>query len=296
MSAADQHKSAAMKWARWSAAVIILAVGAAAFRLSFTTLQDLAVLARVPKSDAWLFPLIVDGTILLATFGVLVSPSKSSEQRFFLAVLGIGAAVSVAGNSIHAMASGHPLPGWAAAIVAAVAPISLLADTHGLALLFRAVHRGPEVVSESAPVAVPAAGEVAVDPVSADSDAVASTAPARVTAPVKPVAKKPARTDPKAVARAVELHGQGMKYADIARELGVSARTAAKYAKSATASETVDYETIPAQLLDSPTPAPEPEHAPVRVASPVPVRVAPVRPVRPVQTMLPVAAIPAGSF
>ncbi|WP_254189900.1 DUF2637 domain-containing protein [Nocardia noduli] len=287
MSAADQHKSTAMKWARWSAAVIILAVGAAAFRLSFTTLQDLAVLARVPKSDAWLFPLIVDGTILLATFGVLVSPSKTSEQRFFLAVLGIGAAVSVAGNSIHAMASGHPLPGWAAAIVAAVAPISLLADTHGLALLFRTVQRAP------APVPVTVAGEVAVDPVSADPVPVPVIEPEPVSA--APTPKRSTRTDPKTVARAVELHRGGMKYAEIARELGVSARTAAKYAKSADTPESVDYETVPAEVLDAASPAPEPEHAPVRVASPVPVRVAPVRPVRPVQTMLPVA-VPAGGF
>lgn len=285
MSAADQHKSTAMKWARWSAAVIILAVGAAAFRLSFTTLQDLAVLARVPKSDAWLFPLIVDGTILLATFGVLVSPSKTSEQRFFLAVLGIGAAVSVAGNSIHAMASGHPLPGWAAAIVAAVAPISLLADTHGLALLFRTVQRAP------APVAVPVAGEVAVEPASADPVPVPVTEPE----PVVPTPKRSTRTDPATVTRAVELYRGGMKYAEIARELGVSARTAAKYAKSAETPESVDYETVPAEVLDSP--APEPERVPVRVAvpAPVPVRVAPVRPVRPVQTMLPVA-VPAGGF
>ncbi|WP_280187431.1 DUF2637 domain-containing protein, partial [Nocardia gipuzkoensis] len=42
---------------------------AAAFRLSFTTLRDLGVLARIPADDAWLFPLIVDGTILLATAG-----------------------------------------------------------------------------------------------------------------------------------------------------------------------------------------------------------------------------------
>ncbi|WP_254189092.1 DUF2637 domain-containing protein [Nocardia noduli] len=289
MSAADQHKSTAMKWARWSAAVIILAVGAAAFRLSFTTLQDLAVMARVPASDAWLVPLIVDGTILLATFGVLVVPSGTSERRFFLRVLVAGAVVSVAGNSIHAMASGHQLPGWAAAIVAAVAPIALLACTHGLALLFRTVQR--------APAAAAVVGAVAVEPVSADPVPVPVIEPEPVPAPTPVRPKKSNRTDPALVARAVELDRQGMKYAEIARELGVSARTAAKYAKSATASESVAYETVPAEVLDSPIPIPEPERAPVRVAAPVvPVRVAPVRPVRPVQTMLPVAAVPAGGF
>ncbi|WP_328411942.1 DUF2637 domain-containing protein [Nocardia sp. NBC_00403] len=166
MSAADQ--SAGMRLARWSAAVIIIGVGAAAFRLSFTTLQDLAKLAHIPARDAWLFPLIVDGTILLATFGVLVC-AGAPERRFFVAVLVIGSAVSVAGNSLHAVAAGNPLPGWASALVAAIAPISLLADTHGLALLFRAAQRNsipesvPEVepvteqplIEESAPIPVP---------------------------------------------------------------------------------------------------------------------------------------------
>ncbi|WP_083883996.1 DUF2637 domain-containing protein [Nocardia higoensis] len=144
-----------MRYARWSAAAIIVGVGAAAFRLSYSTLKDLAVLAHIPAQDAWLFPLIVDGTILLATFGVLVCPGR--ERRFFLAVLVVGSAVSVAGNSLHAVANGQPLPAWASAIVAAIAPISLLADTHGLAVLFRVANHKPppEPVPEPVPVSVP---------------------------------------------------------------------------------------------------------------------------------------------
>ncbi len=282
--AADQRLSGAgMRWARWSAAVIIVAVGVAAFRLSFTTLADLAVLARVPARDAWLFPLIVDGTILLATFGVLVSPGRS-ERRFFLAVLVIGAAVSVAGNSLHAVASGHPLPGWAAAIVAAVAPISLLADTHGLALLFRASQRS---VGESVGVPVSVAG------VPASTDPVPVPPADHAPVPVRRAksARKPSssRRDPAVVARAVELRAAGKSFAEIARELGVSAGTAAKYAKSAAPKSAV-AEPVPA--LDS-TIVSQP--APLRVAAAVPVPVVPVRPSRPVhQPMLPIA-IPAGS-
>ena len=176
-----------------------------------------------------------------------------------------------------------------AAIVAAVAPIALLACTHGLALLFRTVQR--------APAAVPVVGAVAVEPVSADPVPVPVIEPEPEPEPVMSTPKRSTRTDPATVTRAVELHRDGMKYAEIARELGVSARTAAKYAKSADTSESVDYETVPAEVLDAAPPAPEPERAPVRVAAPVvPVRVAPVRPVRPVQTMLPVAAVPAGGF
>ncbi|MFI5535303.1 DUF2637 domain-containing protein [Nocardia sp. NPDC051900] len=159
MGAADQ--SAGMRLARWSAVVIIIAVGAAAFRLSFATLKDLAILAHIPASDAWLFPLIVDGTILLATFGVLVL-ANAPERRFFVTVLVIGSVVSVAGNSLHAVAAGRELPWWASALVAAIAPISLLADTHGLALLIRAAQR--DSAPEPAPAVEPAAEQTTPEP------------------------------------------------------------------------------------------------------------------------------------
>ncbi|MEU2093308.1 DUF2637 domain-containing protein [Nocardia beijingensis] len=159
MNTAD--RSAGMRLARWSAVVIIIAVGAAAFRLSFATLKDLAVLAHIPASDAWLFPLIVDGTILLATFGVLVL-AHAPERRFFVTVLVIGSVVSVAGNSLHAVAAGRELPWWASALVAAIAPISLLADTHGLALLIRAAQR--DSAPEPAPVVDPAVKQAPAEP------------------------------------------------------------------------------------------------------------------------------------
>lgn len=161
MRAADQ--SAGMRLARWSAVVIIIAVGAAAFRLSFATLKDLAVLAHIPASDAWLFPLIVDGTILLATFGVLVL-ANAPERRFFVTVLVIGSVVSVAGNSLHAVAAGRELPWWASALVAAIAPISLLADTHGLALLIRAAQRDSAPEPAPSPAVEPTAEQASVEP------------------------------------------------------------------------------------------------------------------------------------
>ncbi|WP_019931509.1 DUF2637 domain-containing protein [Nocardia sp. BMG111209] len=143
----------AMRWARVFAVLVIVGVGAAAFRLSFATLRDLAKLAHVPASDAWLLPLIIDGTIVQATAAVLVL-AKSKERRWFTGVLVVGAIVSVAGNSLHAIANGHELPGWACAVVAAIAPVGLLVDTHGLALLLRTPVRTREPVTEPASVSV----------------------------------------------------------------------------------------------------------------------------------------------
>lgn len=207
MRAADQS-AGMMRLARWSAALIIVGVGAAAFRLSFSTLQDLARISGMPAADAWLFPLIVDGTILLATFGVLVCAHHRSERRFFLGVLIVGSLVSVAGNSVHAVVATDSPLGLFAALVAAVAPISLLVDTHGLALLFRVSTTEPEPapapaalpaesvpepvtdpVPEPEPVAPPAPVLASVaDPVSA------SPSPAPAVVPPRPRPVRPAQT------------------------------------------------------------------------------------------------------
>ncbi|BCK54002.1 DUF2637 domain-containing protein [Nocardia wallacei] len=171
--------------ARVFAVLVIVGVGAAAFVLSFTTLRDLAELAHIPEGTAWLFPLIIDGTIVQATAGALVL-AKSPERRFFTRVLVVGALVSVAGNSIHAVQAGRALPAWLCAVVAAIAPISLLVDTHGLAVLFRAAqqHSAPAPVTAAEPVAaaVPAP-EPAVAPESPASAPVAEPVARPVPAP-----------------------------------------------------------------------------------------------------------------
>ncbi|MFR9752591.1 DUF2637 domain-containing protein [Nocardia sp. 004] len=195
MSTADQTRTVGMRWARWSAVVIIIAVGAAAFRLSFATLKDLAVLAHIPAGDAWLFPVIVDGTILLATFGLLVL-AHAPERRFFVAVLVIGSIVSVAGNSLHAVAAGRELPWWASALVAAIAPISLLADTHGLALLIRAAHRS----AVADPVAV-------VEPVTPQP----TTTPEPVSDPAASPAPEPVRVAEVRSAPAASIHSDSVR-------------------------------------------------------------------------------------
>ncbi|WP_246181158.1 DUF2637 domain-containing protein [Nocardia ninae] len=164
---------AGKRWARWSAVVITVIIGVAAFVVSFAALRDLAILANTPKRWAWLFPVIIDGTIIQATISALVLP----ERRWFSWVLGIGALVSIAGNSLHAVAAGQVLPWWASALVAAIAPVSLLVDTHGLALLFRATQPGPAV---------------AVDPVGTPADPVAELSADPLPEPVsEPVAPSP---------------------------------------------------------------------------------------------------------
>ena len=124
-----------------SAVVITTVKCIASFVLSFAALWDLATMAGVPRTLSWLWPVIVDGTILQATISVIALAHLDrhhSGRRFFWAVLIIAALVSIGANALHAFISqsGTLHPALSAAI-ATVAPVSLLAATHGLGILVR---------------------------------------------------------------------------------------------------------------------------------------------------------------
>lgn len=130
---------------RLLAAGITFGVGTASFALSFSALRDLATRAHVPPAQAGLFPLMVDGAILLATLGVVVmagDPQCRKDRRFFWLVLCGGAAVSIACNTLHAvLPPDEPINAWLRGFIAAVAPIWLLLTTHGLTLLLSRMRR-----------------------------------------------------------------------------------------------------------------------------------------------------------
>ena len=106
---------------------LLLALGA--FWLSFTTLQDLAIMAGIPAGQAWVWPLIVDGVILEAT--ISVRNQAPAARRYAWLLLASGAGVSVAANITHAIvAADARVPAVVAALVASVPPLVLLAMTH----------------------------------------------------------------------------------------------------------------------------------------------------------------------
>ncbi|WP_416564023.1 DUF2637 domain-containing protein [Nocardia testacea] len=178
-----------MRAAVGAAVAIIVGVGIAAFVLSYDTLRDLAELAGIKESNSWLFPVIVDGTIVQATVSVMVLSGHPAERRWFSWVLGVSAFVSVAGNSLHAFTDGSHLAPWLSAVIAAIAPIALLVDTHGVVMLFRAartpavtpaVEQAEEVSPEPAPAPEPETS--AVPALVADPEPV--RVPEPVTAPI----------------------------------------------------------------------------------------------------------------
>jgi uncharacterized membrane protein YidH (DUF202 family) len=164
---------------RTAAVLITVGIGAASFVLSFAALRDLAARAGIPPTLAWLWPLIVDGTILQATMAVVVLAAHRDQvrsRRYFWIVLTSSAAVSVGANALHAVIPGTaPVSPWLAASIAVVAPVSLLAATHGLSLLSRV----------PGPAADHAAGDDA-----ADGGGVATDDDPRVVEPLPPPARR----------------------------------------------------------------------------------------------------------
>ncbi|MEE2061686.1 DUF2637 domain-containing protein [Rhodococcus artemisiae] len=153
----------------WIGSVAItVGIAAASFILSFIALRDLSIQAGQPREIAFLFPVIIDGTILQATMGVVTRRHDRQARRFFWKILIGAAAVSIAGNAIHAVlthASGFNVV--LAAVIAALPPISLLASTHALTKLGRHATLGTETKEETAKESKSAADNLTPPPSSA---------------------------------------------------------------------------------------------------------------------------------
>ncbi|OZD19868.1 excisionase [Rhodococcus sp. 06-156-4a] len=182
-----------------SAVVITTVIGIASFVLSFAALWDLATMAGVPRSLSWLWPVIVDGTILQATISVIALAQfedQRSGRRFFWAVLVTAALVSIGANAMHAFISGagtlHPA---LSATIATVAPVSLLAATHGLGILVR-VPSGTVVTVDQIPDApAPEAVETGAG-IEDPREITRPTGPIVETVPDKPSVRPAQRVQP----------------------------------------------------------------------------------------------------
>ncbi|SDH21524.1 Helix-turn-helix [Microbacterium pygmaeum] len=114
----------------WTAVAGTVFIAIGAFWLSFTALADLAHRSGIDANQAWAWPLIVDGIIVVGTVSV-VALAGGREAWYPWMLLVAGAAVSVAANAIHAVvAADADVPPVLAASLAAVPPLVLLAITH----------------------------------------------------------------------------------------------------------------------------------------------------------------------
>lgn len=253
----------AMQVALWAAIILTATIAVASFVLSFNALRELTIRAGQPAGLAALFPIVVDGAILQATISLAVLAKREAERlaileatiglvdlvdpeleritgyrRFFWTVLTVGSAASIGFNALHAfLAHAAGFNPYLAAGLATVAPIGLLASTHGLTVLISLPTRpAPLITAQTSlpPRSVPAAAPpVAALPVLAQisppeqhpggmSEPVRrdDSAPVAGHAAGSPAGEESCPGDDELKRRAYELYGEGFKAKDIAPKVG----------------------------------------------------------------------------
>ena len=211
-----------------------------AFWLSFTALTNLAERSGVAERQAWAWPLIVDGLIVVATVAVVALDRKRAAWYPWLLLMA-GTLVSVTANALHATVAADPsVPGLLAGCVAAVPPLVLLASTHLTVVLVRshrALTNAPSEVSSEEPEA----GEDSV--------------PSEVSGAVGVLVTDAASESGDRRELAARLRVGGWSNKAIARELGVAPSTVGRwFPKPDTTTETTGTTetTARAEALDAP--------------------------------------------
>lgn len=139
-------------------ATVLIAVGA--FVLSFASLTDLAARSGIDRHLAWIWPIIVDGLIVASTVAIVALAGHDRKTLAYpWALLGLGAVVSTAANSVHAIISvdqAHSgVTPVVSAVMAAMPPVVLLAITHLTVLLVQKAAPVPATKKKTAKTPTP---------------------------------------------------------------------------------------------------------------------------------------------
>ena len=249
MSAVTEARLRALKVSKWCARVLV----AGAFALSAVALTELATDAHIPWWLAWIWPMVIDGSIYQASTAVMAlagraEPEAKDARRWFQWVIAGGVAVSVAANGLHAWTTiGNSLTWWQIGAVAIVPPILLLVANHGVTILAGLDNITADAEQHQADEPVrPATAETsaAAEPVVAEPEV--SVEPEQNPVPWLPgleqqaqelaaTRRRPAgagHRDPARVLTAKRLAEQETPVEIIAERLEVSTRTVRRYLKA----------------------------------------------------------------
>ncbi|WP_449280574.1 DUF2637 domain-containing protein [Leucobacter sp.] len=218
MSAAESSLPRGRRLAVVTAITGTVFIAAGAFWLSFTALADLAGRSGIDAGQAWAWPLIVDGIIVVATVAVVALASQHRPTWYPWTLLAAGAVVSVTANAIHAViAADSDVPSVLAASVAAVPPLVLLSITHLTVILTRPLTPVADT-SATAPETTPIEH---AEPTVSDAPSGPESAPEPLVAVVSVSERR---------AQAAQLRDvQGWSNKQIARHLGVHPSTVGRW-------------------------------------------------------------------
>lgn len=127
----------------------IAAVATGAFVLSFAALRQVAAAANVSPRLAWIWPVLIDAGVIVNVAAALVLRARGQCATYPWISMGVGVALSVIGNAIHATGTADGaihLPAIVAMICAAVPPLVLMQATH-LGALVLVQRRSPTAQS-----------------------------------------------------------------------------------------------------------------------------------------------------
>lgn len=126
----------------WAVTLAVVAIAAGSFALSFNALHDLAQQNGQPARLAWIWPVIVDVSVIVYTLSILAAQLQRRPARLPIALVAGYGLVTIAGNILHA-------PGTAAGyFVAMLPPLSLILATEALRVMARhQIERGHTVAT-----------------------------------------------------------------------------------------------------------------------------------------------------
>jgi len=197
------------RWTYRVSAAGVLLLAAAAFTLSYDALHQLALDSRVRPALAWLWPVVIDGTIVVALLTVLAAKRAATKAAYPWALAGLFSAASVAFNIAHA--PDRPV----AQLVFAMAPVALVLTTH---LLMQQVGWRRGIPGPAAPGAEQQAGSEPAYPHRPGAHS------AHRSPPTDQGAQVGARARVRAAYQAQLATGQTPTGAGLARAAGVSER------------------------------------------------------------------------
>jgi hypothetical protein len=197
------------RWTYRVSAGGVLVLAAAAFSLSYDALHQLALDSRVRPALAWLWPVVIDGTIVVALLTVLAAKRAAAQAGYPWVLAGLFSLASVAFNVAHA--PDRPV----AQLVFAMAPVALVLTTH--LLMQQAGWRQP-TRGQDEPLAAQQAGPEPAHPHRSGNDR--TPQPARPDQDVQVGARARVRAAYEAQVQA----GRTLTGAGLARAAGVSER------------------------------------------------------------------------
>lgn len=206
------------RWIRPTTALGVFGLAVAAFVLSYDALHALALASGIRPGLAWIWPLVVDGFIVVASLSVLAA-NRARSAAYPWALVGTFSALSIGFNIAHAPDA------LTAQAVAAIPPLALMLAFELLMRQIPTVARSDRTATRPHPAPDPAesAPFVRLPATMPDLDPTEPGAPTDQAGP-DPTSTLPVRDQARQVFAERLAAGEPVTGAALARALGISDR------------------------------------------------------------------------